>query len=105
MKTPKSSSTELTHKWEYKVFVKIDEAGIRFALGHVGKVADEHTTETHHCGQTNKEEEPTNERRTLLSHDLLGGRIEIPSIPVVLLLLTKGRGGGGSVRTGRGIGT
>ena len=95
---------ELTHKWEYKVFVKIDEAGIRFALGHVGKVADEHATETYHCWQTNKEKEPTNERRTLLPHDLLGGRIEIPSVPVVLLLLTKGRGGA-SVRTGRGIGT
>ena len=60
-RTPKSSTTKLTHKWEYKVFVKIDEAGIRFALGHVGKVADEHATETHHRRQTNEEEEPTNE--------------------------------------------
>lgn len=95
---------KLTHKWEYKVFVKIDEAGIRFSLGHGGKVADEHATEAHHCGQTNEQEEASDERRTLLPHDLLGGRIEIPSIALVLLLLTKGRGGG-SVRTGRGIGT
>ena len=69
----------------------------------MGQIIDEHAAETHHGGQSDKDEESANEGRSLLPQDFFRGRIEIPSFPLGLLLLTEGRGGG-SVGTGRGIG-
>lgn len=45
---------ELTKKWKHKVFVEVDKVGTRFALGDIGKVTEEHATETHYGGQANK---------------------------------------------------
>ena len=98
-----TNQNQSEHEWKYKVLIEINKSSVRFALGHVGQVTDEHAAETHHGGQSDKEEESANEGRSLLPQDFFRGRIEIPSCPLDLLLLTEGRGGG-SVGTGRGIG-